>query len=159
MKQVEQERDTLSQGLQMVDRAREWYTRQLAAVSERAKYLGLGRAHQASEHTTDANEERLSFQTARIHEVNQHLSALIDSSRRGFPLHMNLALSPGRPAAPAAGGAGAGQTATSPTTERTVRRLRAQNTQLTEVGEPWARSAVSGGWDGWFLSAADVIDR
>ena len=156
MKQVEQERDTLSQGLQMVDRAREWYTRQLAAVSERAKYLGLGRAHQASEHTTDANEERLSFQTARIHEVNQHLSALIDSSRRGFPLHMNLALSPGRPAA---GGAGAGQTATSPTTERTVRRLRAQNTQLTEVGEPWARSAVSGGWDGWFLSAADVIDR
>ena len=48
MKQIEQERDTLSQGLQMVDRARDWYTRQLAAVSERMKYLGLGRAHQQS---------------------------------------------------------------------------------------------------------------
>ncbi|XP_043201239.1 suppressor APC domain-containing protein 2-like [Amphibalanus amphitrite] len=137
MKQMEQERDTLTQGLKMVERARDWYTRQLAAVSERAKYLGLGRAHQPSEHTTDANEERLSFQTARIHEVNQHLSALIDSSHRGFPLHMNLALSPGRPAAAAAatvaaGGGAPAPSATSPTTERTVRRLRAQNTQLTE---------------------------
>ena len=48
MKQIEQERDTLSQGLQMVERARDWYGRQLAAVADRMKYLGLGRAHQHS---------------------------------------------------------------------------------------------------------------
>lgn len=45
------------------------------------------------EYSTDAHEERLRFQMARILDVNQHLAALVDSGDKpSFPLHMNLAL-------------------------------------------------------------------
>lgn len=48
VKQLEQERATLRQGLQTVERAREWYRQQLAAADEKMKYLGLGRSPQHS---------------------------------------------------------------------------------------------------------------
>lgn len=44
------------------------------------------------EYSTEAHQERLNFQMAQIFEVNQHLSALVESTERGFPLHMNLAV-------------------------------------------------------------------
>lgn len=45
------------------------------------------------EHWTEAQQERLELQRARVFEVNRHLSALTDSwERGGLPLHMNLAV-------------------------------------------------------------------
>lgn len=46
------------------------------------------------EYSMDAQDERLRFQMARILDVNQHLNALIESSEKGFPMHMNLAVQP-----------------------------------------------------------------
>lgn len=40
MKQIEQEKDVLMQGLQAVDKARDWYLKQVATVQEKMKYLG-----------------------------------------------------------------------------------------------------------------------
>ena len=45
------------------------------------------------EQFTEAHQERLDFQRARVLEVNRHLLTLVDSwERGGFPMHMNLAL-------------------------------------------------------------------
>ncbi|KAF5282871.1 hypothetical protein FQR65_LT14195 [Abscondita terminalis] len=90
MKQIEQEKDVLMQGLSGIDKTREWYLKQIAAVQEKMKYLGrMGHVEQ----WTEAQQERLELQRARVLEVNRHLAALTDSwERGGLPLHMNLAV-------------------------------------------------------------------
>ncbi|KAG8263362.1 negative regulation of protein localization to cell cortex [Homalodisca vitripennis] len=45
MKQIEQEKDVLMQGLQAVEKARDWYLKQVAAVQEKMKYLGRMGSH------------------------------------------------------------------------------------------------------------------
>lgn len=40
MKQIEQEKEVLMQGLGAIEKAREWYLKQVAAVQEKMKYLG-----------------------------------------------------------------------------------------------------------------------
>lgn len=45
MKQIEQEKDVLMQGLQAVEKARDWYLKQIAAVQEKMKYLGRMGSH------------------------------------------------------------------------------------------------------------------
>ncbi|XP_013387793.1 suppressor APC domain-containing protein 2 [Lingula anatina] len=120
MKQLEQERDVLLQGLEAVDKAREWYHNQLIAVQEKQKYLGKSTAQ--SDYSLEANQERMNFQMARIYEVNQQLKALIDSSEKGFPLHMNLAVGDRLPRT----------TSTSSEQEQHVTQMvKAQNRMLT----------------------------
>jgi hypothetical protein len=42
---------------------------------------------------SEAQQERLDLQRARVLECNRHLNALVESwERGGFPIHMNLAL-------------------------------------------------------------------
>lgn len=92
MKQLEHEKDALQQGLQAIERAREWYQQRISAVQE--KMQQAGKCHTTPEYSMDAQDERLRFQMARILDANQHLNALIDSSEKGFPTHMNLAVQP-----------------------------------------------------------------
>ncbi|XP_043285836.1 suppressor APC domain-containing protein 2 isoform X2 [Venturia canescens] len=90
MRQIEQERDLLMQGLAAVDKAREWYLKQISLTQEKIKHLGRMGSH--VEQWTEAQQERLELQRARVLEVNRHLAALITSwERGGLPLHMNLA--------------------------------------------------------------------
>ncbi|XP_030753756.1 suppressor APC domain-containing protein 2 [Sitophilus oryzae] len=90
MKQIEQEKEVLMTGLTAVEKARDWYLKQVAAVQEKMKYLGrMGHVETWSE----AQQERLELQKARVLEVNRHLAALTESwERGGLPLHMNLAV-------------------------------------------------------------------
>ncbi|XP_044762036.1 suppressor APC domain-containing protein 2 [Coccinella septempunctata] len=90
IKQTEQEKDVLMQGLQAVEKAREWYLKQIAALQEKMKYLGrMGHVEPWSE----SQQERLELQRARVLEVNRHLSTLTESwERGGLPLHINLAV-------------------------------------------------------------------
>uniref|UniRef100_A0A182Y9U1 Suppressor APC domain-containing protein n=1 Tax=Anopheles stephensi TaxID=30069 RepID=A0A182Y9U1_ANOST len=93
LKQIEQEKDILLQGLTAVERAREWYHKQLATVQEKMRYLGRPGSHM--ETWTETQQERLDLQRARVLEVNRHLMMLAESwERGGFPMHMNLALRP-----------------------------------------------------------------
>jgi len=45
MKQIEQEKDVLLQGLTAVDRAREWYLKQISITQEKIKHLGQMGSH------------------------------------------------------------------------------------------------------------------
>lgn len=91
MKQIEQEKDVLLQGLTAVDKTREWYLKQISATQEKIKHVGRMGSH--VEQWTEAQQERLELQRARVLEVNRHLAALISSwERGGLPLHMNLAV-------------------------------------------------------------------
>lgn len=51
MKQIEQEKDVLMQGLQAIEKARDWYLKQVASVQEKMKYLGRMGSHMVSEQT------------------------------------------------------------------------------------------------------------
>lgn len=90
MKQLEQEKDVLLQGLEAVDRARNWYIHQINSVQDKMKYVGKSNGYM--DYSTEAHQERLNFQIAQIFEANQRLTSLVESSEKGFPLHMNLAL-------------------------------------------------------------------
>ncbi|XP_046997370.1 suppressor APC domain-containing protein 2 isoform X1 [Schistocerca americana] len=114
MKQIEQEKDVLMQGLQAVEKARDWYLKQVAVVQEKMKYLGRMGSHM--EQWTEAQQERLELQRARVLEVNRHLATLTESwERGGLPLHMNLAVHH-----------------TSPPSHDILARLKQQNHLLTE---------------------------
>lgn len=45
MKQIEQEKDVLLQGLAAVDKAREWYLKQISTIQEKIKHLGRMGSH------------------------------------------------------------------------------------------------------------------
>lgn len=72
------------------------------------------------EQWTEAQQERLELQRARVLEVNRHLAALISSwERGGLPLHMNLAFL---------------STPTSSQLQQDIlSKLKQQNHRLTEV--------------------------
>lgn len=48
MKELEQEKDVLLQGLEVVERVREWYHQQIQMVQEHQKYLGKNKANNVS---------------------------------------------------------------------------------------------------------------
>ncbi|KAK8741647.1 hypothetical protein OTU49_002318 [Cherax quadricarinatus] len=134
LKQLEAERDMLIQGYEVVERARNWYRQQLQAISERIHYLPQGPPKH--EPSLEAQQEKLHFQLARIHEVNAHLQALMEATEHGLPSHMNLAICSNTSTAVAGSNhrnSGArGQVADSGDQERIIIRLKDQNHLLTE---------------------------
>ncbi|XP_072015481.1 uncharacterized protein [Amphiura filiformis] len=92
MKQLEQERDVLIQGLEAVDRAKSWYQRQLADVKQKQRYVHNGQFAHGEDPNSQSQQDRLAFQSLRIVEVNRQLAALVESSENGFPDHINLAM-------------------------------------------------------------------
>ena len=50
MKQLEQEKDALLQGLEAVERARDWYLAQIRSVQDKQKYVGKTSGHNVSNH-------------------------------------------------------------------------------------------------------------
>jgi len=122
MKAIEEERDALMRGVQTVQRAEEWYQDQLRQVQERMRSLGKNGGGPEPLGTAEAARERLLFQNARIHEVNQHLNCLM-SSDMSFPLSMNLAV----------GSGGSINSFRDPKEmDRQITRLKEQNRMLTE---------------------------
>ncbi|CAL1274568.1 unnamed protein product [Larinioides sclopetarius] len=119
LKLLEQEKDFLLQGLDVVERARNWYLQQISNVNDKLDRVSKWDIPH-SEYSMDAQHERLNFQMTRISEVNQHLNALMETSEKGFPIHMNLAVHQRSIYS-------AQKTAT-----QTIQRLKNQNHALTE---------------------------
>ncbi|XP_060069771.1 suppressor APC domain-containing protein 2-like [Ylistrum balloti] len=118
LRQLEKEKEMLIQGLEVVDQAREWYQKQVQMIDEKQKYVGKATYN---DNNLEANQERMNFQQARISEVNQQVKTLMESSEKGFPLHMNLAVR---------------STNSTMYPEETIKMLKDQNRQLTqEVGQ------------------------
>ncbi|ESO94964.1 hypothetical protein LOTGIDRAFT_215123 [Lottia gigantea] len=89
LQQLDEEKNLLLQGQKVVDETKEWYRKQLSQIQEKQKYAGKVMFNNNS---LEAHREKINFLKARIFEVNQNLKTLIESSEKGFPLHMNLAL-------------------------------------------------------------------
>ncbi|XP_051175542.1 suppressor APC domain-containing protein 2 isoform X2 [Leptopilina boulardi] len=112
MKQIEQEKDVLLQGLAAVEKTREWYLKQISVTQEKIKHLGQMGSH--VEQWTEAQQERLELQRARVLEVNRHLAALISSwERGGLSFHIFLS-------------------SNAQMNQNIVSRLKQQNQKLTE---------------------------
>ncbi|XP_076320961.1 suppressor APC domain-containing protein 2-like isoform X2 [Tachypleus tridentatus] len=141
MKQLEQERDVLYQGLEAIERARDWYQQEIECVMKKMPYFSQTSSANF-EYSTDAYQERQNFQMSRIFEVNQHIAALTESTEKKseqrfnllqpssglqrkkeeIPLHMHVALC---------------QPATfrrmqQDSTQSTIQKLKEQNKMLTQ---------------------------
>ncbi|GFU07495.1 hypothetical protein TNCV_2224882 [Trichonephila clavipes] len=119
LKLLEQEKDFLLQGLDVVERAHNWYLQQISNVNDKLDRVSKWDIPH-SEYSMDAQHERLNFQMTRITEVNQHLNALMETSEKGFPIHMNLAVHQRN------------IYSAQKTTTQTIQRLKNQNHALTE---------------------------
>ena len=127
LQQYEQEKEILLQGLEMIERGRDWYIKSINAIQNKIRFIGQTMVN-PGDYSLDANQERINFQAARILTVNQHLAALMDNSR-GFPVHMNLAL---RPILTNPQGRVQFDNRPEALTNVTVQRLKEQNRLLTE---------------------------
>lgn len=91
MQILQHEKDILLRGLQAVERAKDWYLKQMADVTDKIRSAGRSFAPVPSDSCQAANE-RLQFRANRIIAANAHLIALMDEAN--FPIHMNLAFKP-----------------------------------------------------------------
>uniref|UniRef100_A0A3Q1F7R0 Suppressor APC domain containing 2 n=1 Tax=Acanthochromis polyacanthus TaxID=80966 RepID=A0A3Q1F7R0_9TELE len=116
MKELEQEKDSLLAGLEVVERARDWYQGQVHNVTERQRQVGQ------SSHCT-ANQSRMNVLIPKLQEVNRCLNDLISCT--GMVTALSVNPQPPAPAPPQA-----------------IQRLKDQNRLLTqEVTEKSERIA------------------
>ncbi|KAG6926994.1 suppressor APC domain containing 2, partial [Chelydra serpentina] len=97
MKELEQEKDFLLQGLEMVERTREWYHQQIQTVQERQKHLGKNKTTNAF--FPEGSQSHLGRLLPKLQEVNRCLGELLSTS--GKPLNSSSsALIPAVPMPP-----------------------------------------------------------
>nr|XP_005986825.1 PREDICTED: suppressor APC domain-containing protein 2 [Latimeria chalumnae] len=75
MKELEQEKDFLLQGLEMVDCTRDWYHRQIQTIKEKQKLIGKNTAN--NDYFSEGSPSRLSHLLPKLQEVNRCLADLI----------------------------------------------------------------------------------
>ncbi|XP_010876140.1 suppressor APC domain-containing protein 2 [Esox lucius] len=84
MKELEQEKDSLLAGLDVVERAREWYQTQIHSVTERQ--IHVGQSNQCTDFFTESqNQSRMNVLLPKLQEVNRCLNDLISCSGMSFP--------------------------------------------------------------------------
>ncbi|XP_046695715.1 suppressor APC domain-containing protein 2 isoform X2 [Silurus meridionalis] len=110
MKELEQEKDSLLSGLDVVERAREWYQSQIHNVNERQRLIG--QSGHLTDFLTESNQCRLNVLLPKLQEVNRCLSELISCSG------MTSIVSPSVPPVPAP--------------PQAIQRLKDQNHLLTK---------------------------
>lgn len=123
MKELEQEKDSLLTGLEVVERAREWYQSQIHNVTERQRQIG--QSSQCTDFLTETAQCRMNVLIPKLQEVNRCLSDLITCT--GMPISPSVGqtspLSSSSQAPP-------------PAPPQAIQRLKDQNRLLTqEVSE------------------------
>uniref|UniRef100_A0A3Q3RCR0 Suppressor APC domain-containing protein n=1 Tax=Monopterus albus TaxID=43700 RepID=A0A3Q3RCR0_MONAL len=83
MKELEQEKDSLLAGLELVEQAREWYQGQIHNVAERQRQVG--QTSHCMDFFTDVSQSRMNVLIPKLQEVNRCLSDLISSTGMSFP--------------------------------------------------------------------------
>ncbi|XP_028664607.1 suppressor APC domain-containing protein 2 [Erpetoichthys calabaricus] len=82
MKELEQEKDSLLQGVEVVERARDWYHQQIQAVQERQKLVGQDSG--GTDLFSEACQGRLNQLLPKLQEVNRCINELLSSSGKPF---------------------------------------------------------------------------
>ncbi|KAK3527192.1 hypothetical protein QTP86_014609 [Hemibagrus guttatus] len=118
MKELEQEKDSLLSGLDLVERAREWYQCQIHNVNERQRLVG--QSGHLTDFLTESSQCRLNVLLPKLQEVNRCLNELISCSGMSFPSPsaQSSILSPSVPPIPAP--------------PQAIQRLKDQNHLLTQ---------------------------
>ncbi|XP_025929163.1 suppressor APC domain-containing protein 2 [Apteryx rowi] len=121
MKDLEQEKDFLLQGLEMVERTREWYHQHIQFMQERQRLLGKNKTN--TDFLPDGSQSHLGRLLPKLQEVNRSLSDLL--SAVGKPMNPSSALNRLGPAAPVVSPASAGS-------QQAISMLKEQNWLLTK---------------------------
>ncbi|XP_013809912.2 suppressor APC domain-containing protein 2 isoform X2 [Apteryx mantelli] len=121
MKDLEQEKDFLLQGLEMVERTREWYHQHIQFMQERQRLLGKNKTN--TDFLPDGSQSHLGRLLPKLQEVNRSLSDLL--SAVGKPMNPSSALNRLGPAAPVVSPASAGS-------RQAISMLKEQNWLLTK---------------------------
>ncbi|KAJ7987324.1 hypothetical protein DPEC_G00337540 [Dallia pectoralis] len=120
MKELEQEKDSFLAGLDVVERAREWYQTQIHNVTERQ--IHIGQSNQCTDFFTESqNQSRINVLLPKLQEVNRCLNDLISCSGMSFPssgIQTTLISSSLQPPAPVP--------------PQAIQRLKDQNRLLTQ---------------------------
>ncbi|TDH02106.1 hypothetical protein EPR50_G00169440 [Perca flavescens] len=117
MKELEQEKDSLLAGLEVVERARDWYQGQIHNVTERQRQVG--QSSHCADFFTEANQSRMNVLIPKLQEVNRCLNDLIScSGMQSFP--SSAAQTAANPQPPA------------PAPPQAIQRLKDQNRLLTQ---------------------------
>ncbi|KAK2514182.1 Sapcd2 [Columba livia] len=118
MKELEQEKDFLLQGLELVERAREWYHQHIQLMQERQRLLGKNKT--SAEFLPEGTQSHLGRLVPKLQEVNRCLGDLLSTT--GKPVHPSSALSRLGPAtSPAPAGS-----------QQAINMLKEQNRLLTK---------------------------
>ncbi|XP_011480063.1 suppressor APC domain-containing protein 2 [Oryzias latipes] len=83
MKELEQEKDSLLAGLEVVERARDWYQCQIHNVAERQRQVG--QSSTCTDFFTEASQSRMNVLIPKLQEVNRCLNDLITCTGMSFP--------------------------------------------------------------------------
>ncbi|KAM4597682.1 suppressor APC domain-containing protein 2-like [Polymixia lowei] len=83
MKELEQEKDSLLAGLEVVERARDWYQGQIHNVTERQRQVG--QSNNCTDFFTETNQSRMNVLLPKLQEVNRCLNELISCTGMPFP--------------------------------------------------------------------------
>ncbi|XP_038063652.1 suppressor APC domain-containing protein 2-like [Patiria miniata] len=137
MKQLEQERDVLLQGMEVAERSRDWYQRQLAYVRQRQPgYSGNSQFTHGEDSPVSGQQDRLAYRMSRILEINRQLTHLMENPEKDFPDHMNLALASFQPSQAPPKQRMSSTSSSSSMNSNLIAQLREQNKLLTkEVSE------------------------
>ncbi|KAK2911446.1 hypothetical protein QQF64_027181 [Cirrhinus molitorella] len=111
MKELEQEKDSLLAGLDVLERAREWYQTQIHNITETQRQIGQSR------HSTEFGQSQLDVVLPKLQDVTRCLSDLLSFSGKTFP---STGSSSAPPAAPV------------PAPPQAIHILKEQNRLLTQ---------------------------
>ncbi|NXU32701.1 SAPC2 protein, partial [Thalassarche chlororhynchos] len=118
MKELEQEKDFLLQGLELVERAREWYHQHIQFMQERQRLLGKNKT--SAEFLPEGSQSHLGRLVPKMQEVNRCLGDLLSTASK--PANPSSALSRLVPvASPASAGS-----------QQAINMLKEQNRLLTK---------------------------
>ncbi|NWR59291.1 SAPC2 protein, partial [Bucorvus abyssinicus] len=118
MKELEQEKDFLLQGLELVERARDWYHQHIQFMQERQRLLGKNKT--SAEFLPEGGQSHLGRLVPKLQEVNRCLGDLLSTA--GKPANPSSALSRQVPAASPASGS----------SQQAINMLKEQNRLLTK---------------------------
>ncbi|KAF4112692.1 suppressor APC domain-containing protein 2 isoform X2 [Onychostoma macrolepis] len=83
MKELEQEKDSLLAGLDVLERAREWYQTQIHSITETQRHIGQSR--HSSEFLAESGQNQLDVVLPKLQDVTRCLSDLLSFSGKTFP--------------------------------------------------------------------------
>ncbi|XP_067295968.1 suppressor APC domain-containing protein 2 [Pseudorasbora parva] len=83
MKELEQEKDSLMAGLDLLERARDWYQTQIHNITETQRQIGQSR--HSTEFLAESCQSRLDVLLPKLQEVTRCLGDLLSCSGKTFP--------------------------------------------------------------------------